>query len=963
MAETPSNPGNPVRPVTPVFLQKSTEEKRPPSPFPTIPDITTDPDVLEEEIKSFKRGKTPEPEETAARPLSPFPHIPDLSLNPEIIEKDLEAIRNSPIPRDFDVVEALAEEEIQLGDIEDASGPFPKIPDLSRSTALTYAPKPFYKPTRKYAPVSLTGKKYPLIPNPSFPQIKPEPKLPEKPEEPEFMLADLDAKVVERPFTPETNIRSLQTEMFERQGHFTMSGSSSPYPVYIPQESGEIETLKVAETIESDSKADADGSISEFESKIGPDGLRKTPRRVKPKEDSVEEEEPSEIKTILDKMKKVRQGGGCRSGIEMLEGDSDIQVESTSQNTDVEMRAKEMEREEIHVDSMEKKENMIFEKFDVAEAKIRENNAKAKMVAEEMKESIDRKQFDAVEVKINEKNPKQSVKEEKFEETKRFEDVTKHVEGYRKEEHIKTEESEGYVRESEKKSYLKDATSHLEDYRKEESMRFARIHDNTQETVGEMRREQKSFQVQQSDNVKTHQEDYRKEQRIAMEKSERNTKATVQEMKQEQKSVQFVESEDRATVAHLQDYSTQQRFMEDNREMRFGGSKQTEEISFRPMGDEKKMENVMQFGRKEIEESKQESSFRKSKSNPPPERENKQIDAPRRNRKPPETIIGARPLFGALDINEEFKKAIDRKQSYHQQKKGKESAPSGKDISKMSTQANECETATVERIQLSENEEVEKIYYQAQREYDIDYQTVQEEVVVPSFTTNVKCYTKLNDGRTIYDTLPPKISIEIHPPQNFAYDNVEQVGRTEQEEYSQEIHRSQKMMSFTKEDYIRNMISEQKHSLKNVDLPDQTYNGVEVDEEYRKIPVKSLIRSFEQSTMPPLRVKQIRDPLPDVVEKLAHCPSQSDVSKYAASSSKEKRYLQQAEKDFDNLYYVANEKTQSFNHDENSSFRKYRAEVEVDASHHQEESRREISSGVAGKELRICGLVHVVWSC
>ncbi|KAG5894025.1 hypothetical protein JTB14_018130 [Gonioctena quinquepunctata] len=80
--------------ISPNILQ-TTEEKKPPSPFPTIPDVSSNPEILENQ-------KAP-----AIRSPSPFPTIADISANPELLAEE--------IPREFDR----------------STSPFPKIPDIS----------------------------------------------------------------------------------------------------------------------------------------------------------------------------------------------------------------------------------------------------------------------------------------------------------------------------------------------------------------------------------------------------------------------------------------------------------------------------------------------------------------------------------------------------------------------------------------------------------------------------------------------------------------------------------------------------------------------------------------------------------------------------------------------------------------------------------------------------------------
>lgn len=829
--ETPAS--NIIRPVTPILInlqaQEEDAEMRPPSPFPAIPDVSLDKDVLEEDIKSFKAPKSPEPkDEKPPESISPFPGIPDINLNPEIIEKDVEMIRRSPSPFyaniNRDDVE-VADPPRFSGDFEEdqVNQPYPTIPNIADAVPKDEPHRSFYKPIKKFAPVSLTGKKYPLILNPGIP---PQNVAGEetKPEKPQYMLAETDSKVVEKSVAADAScVRSLQTEIFESQGHFSTGGCRSPYPVFIPSEA----------------KPPPENVAVKQEERAVP---KQQEEYVEPKDLSRMQLADKETRRLIDNQQKcfseVKEIKQCYQEAELLEEKYPLDVQAEPDN-------------EV---------TMILTKMKKARAGYVEQT----LISEDLKSEVKEfKQEDDVVVQNEVKRPKEDP--------------------------------------APQEAVLTDSTPPQESNIAEEQT------NPPQEPIRNSPPKQEPMQQV----LKQPEPEVRKQPSI-----QQVPKQTEPE-EPKQPSIQQV-------------------------------LKQTE-------SEEPKRPSTQQVQKQpEPEEPKQ-----PKRKIPPP------IEKPK-HRKPPETIIGARPLFGAMNINEEFKKAVDRRQSFHH-RKNKDSAVTkieqstreaivkdDGDLEKdgysnksmMFSQSNANEMAKVETIRLSENEEIEKIYYETQREYDIDYQTVQEEVIVPSFTTNVKCYTKLNNGETICE-VPPKISIEIHPPQNFAYDFSENVSEKitkekyqHQSEYSSTSaqHYRQDLQSFnlqksqvsSAEDYTKNIINEQKHHLKNVDIPEQHLSDVEYDEEYQKIPVKSLIRNFEQSTMPPLKVKQIREPLPDVVEKLQHSSSQSEVRKYynSTSSTKERQFLQQAERDFDNLYNVDNAQQsngQSFNHDENSSFRKYDA--------------------------------------
>ncbi|XP_056629938.1 uncharacterized protein LOC130440687 isoform X1 [Diorhabda sublineata] len=226
----------------------------------------------------------------------------------------------------------------------------------------------------------------------------------------------------------------------------------------------------------------------------------------------------------------------------------------------------------------------------------------------------------------------------------------------------------------------------------------------------------------------------------------------------------------------------------------------------------------------------------------------KNNEMPKKFRKPPETIIGAKPVFGQID-NNEFQKAILGRQQSIKAKRSRQSAATKSNLdeqpiqidktefrseditksndaeskikvektqinkqqqvtekSKLATEIKRTELAEVEMMYPSENEEIEKINYAQEREIHIDFQKIGDEIVFPD------------------------VPLE---PQAFS----------------------------CFQEFIQNQYQEQMQST------NLSVDGNDDQEEYRKIPVKSLIQSFEQSSMPNLKYKQIKDPLPDVVEK------------------------------------------------------------------------------------------------
>ncbi|XP_031355840.1 uncharacterized protein LOC116180128 isoform X3 [Photinus pyralis] len=191
---------------------------RPASPFVCIPDVQTNLDLLTDDIHSFQDQL---PLISSLDPPMSFPTIPNIELNPEIIERDIVTLRTTPIP--FPSREPSPEREPEI--VPNPS-PFPMIPDFS----LQNAPRPFTRglPTRTYAPVSLTGKRYPLHP-------EPRPATPV--EKPEFNFAsDPEQKVIEREFDDASNVHTLQGELFESMGHYNASETRPPLPVFVPKD-------------------------------------------------------------------------------------------------------------------------------------------------------------------------------------------------------------------------------------------------------------------------------------------------------------------------------------------------------------------------------------------------------------------------------------------------------------------------------------------------------------------------------------------------------------------------------------------------------------------------------------------------------------------------------------------------------------------------------------------------------
>ncbi|CAH1236316.1 unnamed protein product [Diabrotica balteata] len=342
----------------------------------------------------------------------------------------------------------------------------------------------------------------------------------------------------------------------------------------------------------------------------------------------------------------------------------------------------------------------------------------------------------------------------------------------------------------------------------------------------------------------------------------------------------------------------------------------------------KKQEEIVNIKQEEPATKKIEEKPKPKKPSPP------RTDEPKKFRKPPETVAGAKPCFGQIDNNEFQKAILGRQQSIKakrsRQNQANEFNPTrlngiepqvkvesniinqqevqltgveprakyertaiskreeiGHD-SKLAAEIKKTETAEVEMIYPNEHEEIEKINYAQEREIHIDFQKVGDEIVFPN------------------------LPIE---PQAFS----------------------------TFQEFIQNQYQEQLQS-------SSQYTDADSDqEEYRKIPVKSLIKNFEQSAMPTLKYKQLKDPLPDVVEKFI--PYNISNSRSVESFSSSNTTLQTSQSDINlqrsydmvetsremeaTVYHVANVevKSQYFPPDqsriqhiepsENSSFCKY----------------------------------------
>lgn len=319
-------------------------------------------------------------------------------------------------------------------------------------------------------------------------------------------------------------------------------------------------------------------------------------------------------------------------------------------------------------------------------------------------------------------------------------------------------------------------------------------------------------------------------------------------------------------------------------------------------------------------------------------------------KKPPDAIIGARPLFGQLDITSEFKKAIVGRSKSLQSKRSRaeskqiEKCPAESKIkaeklenieteditadSKMSTQMKGTTKAEITKMQASEHEEIEKIYFQQEREYEVDIQTTKDNFDLSSVLQSIGKPDKA------------KYEVEYFQPHSYAVANTRDMT----------VRRVQscKTNGISKSSCVNSNLNVCKEGVYT--MQKQNTNNEE-GEEYIKVPVKSLIQNFEQCSMPAMRYKQIRDPLPDIVDKLSSTRAQSQNNwseenkisyipeKHVSMGTTAEDYnLKKAEKEFEHLFYIANTSVktqpyfpkleiQNFQQSENSSFCRYSSHV------------------------------------
>ncbi|XP_015840184.2 uncharacterized protein LOC656988 isoform X4 [Tribolium castaneum] len=758
-----------TRPVTPSFLQpkpdpkKEAEEllkqkkaERAASPFPAIPDMSLDPELLQTDVSKVQEKRPV----SSLRPSSPFPAIPDVTLNPEILERDVVNIRTSPQllqlaeNQNANGNDEISENQDLEHKDETAPVPFPSIPNISKYLAKNQ--DSFIKPIplKKYEPIFM-DKKYVLDDAPKNVEAPPL--------KPEFRFALPEQKIVEQSFTSAEDFRTVQSEIFESQGHFNASRSCSPFPVYVPK--SEPPVVEKKDTLES----------------------------------------PKKIVVVQE-------------------------VEKEEKNP----KHEEQMRKLALAANKEKSEVMKCQKSCFTELK-------------EIQTAYDQYEM---------------TRQEDNEITKILQDMKR------------TREGQITISEPEKNDEMFLSTQILTKDQDQENV-SVKIESEKTDQMFSSNQEVFTNKAQDQENEKTD-EMFSSTQKLFTNKVQ-DEKTVSMKVELEKTDEMFLSTRELLTNK-VQD--------EENVSMKVEPEKTSTRDVFTEDQDKENVTLKVESGKREEQNSK---IVEKAKNQEPND------GGTKKRKKPPETIIGARPIFGQLDINSEFQKAFSGRQKSIKDKRSKSvkvetseniTEEKTSDQSKLSTQFTNSEVAQVETYRPSKNDEIEAIYYQQEREYHVDYQTVQELVYPESAPVCIP-------GPNTFIQQLTEIKSNLHHPQP---QNVQ----------------------------------------KNSNETD--------DEDYQKIPVKSLIKNFEQSSMPVLRYKQIRAPSPKVVEKLSK------------GMQNQEQFLKAAEQEFDNLYYVANAKVETKYYpleqpknlvqSENSSFCKYTSQKsQFQASAFREES---VKSGEEG---------------
>lgn len=752
-----------IRPVTPSFLEPKSDpiqeaekelarrrQERAISPLPLIPDITLDNNILQEDLISFKEKKDIS---SSLRPSSPFPAIPDVALNPDILEQDIVALRTSPIP--FKIESSVnIDGNVADSQLDDFPPPPPPLEFAELETETKTRAFPTIPDISKYLstenrestllrPIPCKQLESISLVNKKYNLNNPVAANPRTSPKPEFSyaLANFDCQITERSFNNST--ANPRTIQSELFGHFN-ARTKSPIHIFVPEEKEDL-TSHVRYDVDEEEKL-------------------KQPTH--------------ETKKIIVETVKV---------------------------------------EEKHPEYEEHIKNLVTE-----------NNKEKSEVIQSQKECFSELQSIKAAYDIVDKYAIKGIKGIDVE----YKDCT------------------------DSKSMLSENKNNI-----------VKINDG--ETVT------------QSSSVESKIVNNAGEQKGVEESTKNNNVVT----------------ESKATKAQI------------------------------------------------------ETNTNKMERNPscksPPKDFNLEIQ-PKMCKKPPGAIIGARPLFGELNINDEFKKALVGRRKSMLDRRYKNSSNNVVEVrepnkvhfeqsafsnekelgenSNLNVAIKTSEKADVEILQPSANEEIEKVFYEQNRELDVDFQIIHEEIIDPN--GNVQQHSTIRNG-----TLLPQLMPIIHPNNSIQFSNGQLTqGQSSRRSTLQQPVESKYVNTVTDKTFEMSQLSE--------------------DDEYIKVPVKSLIKSFEQSIMPTLQYKQIRDPLPDVVEKLGpsrrttndnllsktdvYSPQDKQLKMQKETVTPQESVLQKAEQDFDNLFYTASStvhsskssqpdpsKFYSLQQSENSSFYKY----------------------------------------
>ncbi|XP_025836747.1 uncharacterized protein LOC108742527 isoform X3 [Agrilus planipennis] len=885
------------RSVSPAFAADAAkqEEVRPTSPFPTIPDISADPSIILDAILDIKSNKPVSPLPT--RPVSPipetkneaevettkastentdesvkfvspvpniiiedeeeietiktetssvpFPSIPDVKQNTDVIESDVDLLKKefsedggevTKVERKVKFVEPTnSPPETFLK--ERSPSPFPEIPDVSQTPEIFEKPRNFPppKPVRKYAPVSMK-KKYPLPTS----EPKREPYLPKFNPTEDLALADIDKKVVERTYSDTTasSLHTLASEIFTSKGHFDARSCSPSVSVFVPKESPE-EIVKESESSQ-------------------------TVMVIKNQEE--EDRQKIEIPRHLKNQPLLKIQHRCFEELQDIkdcyaEAGRNKAVYCTGKVTPIVVDEDEMSQ---ILQRMKRAQEGFCEESDKEVAAF--ENSKVQYTNEEN----DPQTTDSFNVSIPELNYSQNEIELQSD----LRDYPYHspLTSTHNAELIETQTSNGQEKEKE-----------------------ASLTNNNQDDLEDL-------------NSVTAKSQYFSGKTVTFNEGEIIDDAPV---------IQFKESTNLEQTM-LKTAATDYR------------SRLHEAVEEPPRPPKKDIRSEIQ---KELANSSINNNF-------------ETVEEPT-CKKRPDTVIGARPLFGQLSINEEFKKALigrkssQRKKTFQQatertkpaiktERSEEEAEQLALDNVQINSQSKTKEVAEVRKIAQTLNDEIEKITYQRDRQFEVDIQQVQEELVMP-------------DGKVI----PLSNKVIIGPNAEEILNYFEPQSR----DYTNSTEQA-----------IQKYMNSQNCNDESISHHNGTSEGDQTDEEYTKVPVKSLIQNFEQNILPPMHYKQVRKSfsIPNfsdeksskeikTVERCSKTENGQGTHQLHTKSTEiahKDQFLRQAEQEFENLYYVSNaygnsksssnnyHQIQGFQQSANSSFCKYSGEV----AHTQESS-------------------------